>query len=134
MLRLWNHVERGLVRRYLIAGLVVASFAVMLLGLPLLRWLHLRSVIICPFRALTGLPCPTCGYVREFDLLANGHWEAALRFQPFILFIVLLAGLVAVKSAVSLPRGQELQMPRWFGTGFLMVLGLSWAWNLWFRL
>jgi uncharacterized protein DUF2752 len=46
--------------------------------------------IICPFRRMTGVPCPGCGLTRAFAHLAKGEWAAALRDHP-------LAPLVALE-------------------------------------
>lgn len=37
----------------------------------------------CPFRGLTGLPCPLCGLTRAMFLLAKGHVAEALALHPF---------------------------------------------------
>jgi len=50
--------------------------------------------IICPFRRLTGLPCPGCGLTRSWVYLAHGDWGAALAANPF--------GLVTVAGAMAL--------------------------------
>ena len=44
------------------------------LGLPVWR---------CPFRALTGRPCPGCGMSRAFVHLLRGEWTQAVRLHPF---------------------------------------------------
>ena len=44
--------------------------------------------VICPFRRLTGLPCPGCGLTRSWVYLAHGRWGDAFAAHPF--------GLVAV--------------------------------------
>jgi Protein of unknown function (DUF2752) len=63
--------------------------------------------IICPFRRLTGLPCPGCGMTRAFAHLAKGEWSAAVRDQP-------LAPLLAAEMCIgwmawSLPAAGRLR-------------------------
>jgi hypothetical protein len=50
----------------------------------------------CPFRALTGLPCPFCGLTRSVLLAGSGHWTEAMAQYPLIplIFTGLAAGLV----------------------------------------
>ena len=39
----------------------------------------------CPFRSLTGLPCPTCGATRALAALAAGDFGGSLRLNPAVL-------------------------------------------------
>ena len=41
-----------------------------------------RLGYVCPFRALTGLPCPGCGMTRAWISLLHGDLSAAFRFHP----------------------------------------------------
>lgn len=50
--------------------------------------------VLCPFRRLTGLPCPLCGLTRSCVDLTHGDWEWALRANPF--------GFVVVAAAITL--------------------------------
>jgi hypothetical protein len=50
--------------------------------------------ILCPFRRLTGLPCPACGMTRAFAHLAKGQWSAAVRDHP-------LAPLLAAEMCIG---------------------------------
>jgi hypothetical protein len=61
----------------------------------------------CPFRALTGLPCPTCGASRAALLLARFEpVEAFVRFPLAALgWTVLIAGGLAAGVAALLGRG-----------------------------
>ena len=36
----------------------------------------------CVFKAITGIPCPTCGSTRSVLLLSHGHLIAAFRMNP----------------------------------------------------
>jgi len=36
----------------------------------------------CAFRAITGLPCPTCGATRSAWQFLHGHFLTSLRFNP----------------------------------------------------
>jgi hypothetical protein len=52
----------------------------------------------CPFRTLTGLPCPLCGGTRAFALAARGD----AGFTTFNAFWVLVAALLIVAGAAAL--------------------------------
>jgi len=46
---------------------------------------------LCPFKRLTGLPCPTCGMTRGALCLLHGDVLAAVAFNP----LVFVAGALA---------------------------------------
>jgi hypothetical protein len=83
--------------------------------LPLLafNWVTApNSLVLCPLRAVTGIPCPSCGLTRALAHLERGHLAAALKFHPFsplilllalVLFILLLMELAAHKSIIFNP-------------------------------
>lgn len=54
------------------------------LGLRLLGWLApwLPPLPGCPLKALTGLPCATCGLTRCFLALGQGRWAEAFHWHP----------------------------------------------------
>jgi len=68
-------------------------------GTLLLPWLAFDwvtapgSLVLCPLRAVTGIPCPSCGLTRALAHLERGHWAEAVRFHPFspLVFLLLLA-------------------------------------------
>jgi glucan phosphoethanolaminetransferase (alkaline phosphatase superfamily) len=122
--------ETGNVRQLWLPASTIACFAVMVLALPLLRWLHLLSWIACPFHTITGLPCPTCGYSRVFFLTLAGHAAQAVRFQPFIFLIFGFCGVAALAAAWSFWQRREFDLPKRAIGVFWMILGVSWAWNL----
>ena len=75
--------------------LALALLAGMLL-LPLLAfdWVTAPgSLVLCPLRAVTGIPCPSCGLTRALAHLERGHWAEAVRFHPFapLIFLLVLA-------------------------------------------
>jgi hypothetical protein len=50
----------------------------------------------CPFKALTGWPCPTCGATRMIDAVAHGRLAAAIRFNPLLAAIALALGPLTI--------------------------------------
>ncbi len=61
--------------------------------------------VLCPFRLLTGLPCPGCGMTRAWVYLAHGWWRESFAAHPF--------GVVAVALLVALVVG--VLLARWRG-------------------
>ncbi len=70
-----GEVQRSLVLASLGAATLVASFAYA-------PWAE-SGPVLCPFRLLTGLPCPGCGLTRSFCAMAHGHLHSALGFHLF---------------------------------------------------
>ncbi|HEY7462551.1 MAG TPA: DUF2752 domain-containing protein [Gemmatimonadota bacterium] len=91
----------------------------------------------CPFRALTGLPCPTCGTTRAMLALANGHPGAALLENPLAIAVALTAlaaGVWGLGRLVAPGRVPALALApdretRWARLGAVAVL-LNWAYLL----
>jgi hypothetical protein len=53
----------------------------------------IRFLTLCPYRALTGTPCPLCGTTRAFLFLLQGDLRASLHTNP--LAVVLTPMLLA---------------------------------------
>lgn len=102
-------------------------------GLLALAWLPMPHTV-CPFRMLTGLPCPFCGGTHAGIDLGRGHPVAALRASPLA-----VCGAIAV---ITLPMLRKTRMAeRWRGlpaktrsmaavTGIVAALAVSEVWQL----
>lgn len=64
--------------------------------------------VICPFRALTGLPCPGCGLTRSWVYAAHGWWRESFASNPFGL---VLAAALLVLAVVVVRRRARRQRP-----------------------
>lgn len=54
----------------------------------------------CPFHAITGLPCLTCGGTRALSFLAEGQFGAALAMNPLVFFGALGAGAFVIYAVI----------------------------------
>lgn len=102
-------------------------------GLLVLAWLPMPHTI-CPFRMLTGLPCPFCGGTHAGIDLGRGHPVAALRASPLA-----VCGAAAV---IALPMLRKTSLAeRWRQlpaktrnttaiTGIVAALAVSEVWQL----
>lgn len=91
----------------------------------------------CPFRSLTGVPCPTCGTTRALLALSQGQLGKALALNPMTTGLLVFAGLAFVAWAlahawgVGLPHGLaslERRWPWWLRVGVTLGLVANWAW------
>jgi hypothetical protein len=64
--------------------------------------------VLCPFRVLTGLPCPGCGLTRSWVHLAHGQWDAAWFANPFGIVSMLAVTVFVVAVAVAALRRTPL--------------------------
>jgi hypothetical protein len=103
---------------------VLAGIAVAVLHLDRL------PVVFCTFKALTGLPCPTCGSTRALGRLALFDVAGAFTMNPLA---TLVFGLVAVWAFVDLmllPQRRALSLEvqprlRWVLRTTALVLFLA---------
>jgi hypothetical protein len=76
----------------------------------------------CPFRALTGVPCPFCGLTRGVVAAVHGDVVRALLLNPASVVVVL--SVVALLLLWRLPR---VMLPMWALPAFVAAL---WAFEV----
>jgi hypothetical protein len=83
--------------------------------------------LACPFRAITGLPCPLCGSTRAVTLLAHADpgFARLNLVVPLLLVALLLAGAwLALGRSLPPVRGRALAV------ALAGCLAASWAWTV----
>jgi len=93
-----------------------------LLGLP----------YACPFKALTGVPCATCGMTHAFVYLAHGELRAALAASPLGALLAGAAWLFAAADAAFFALALTPPLPgprtaRALAIAGLIALLANWA-------
>ncbi|QKZ12487.1 DUF2752 domain-containing protein [Spirosoma sp. KUDC1026] len=90
----------------------------------------------CPFRLLTGLPCPGCGSQRCLHQLLHGHVDEAFALNPLLVLSLpyLLVGFVVEYSSLRTRFPQFRQrlygrVAAWICFGLVM---LYWFIRVWF--
>ena len=68
--------------------------------------------VICPFRALTGLPCPGCGLTRSWVYAAHGWWQESFASNAFGLLLVAAVLVLAVVVVARRVRRTPTAQPR----------------------
>lgn len=100
-------VARGQTPYRIPRAAAVTGAALLLLGLlAAFATTYTKGPVACPFRVVTGLPCPTCGLTRCAGLIMTGHSGAAFRLNPFDAFSILVAApAAAVLWVLNRTRG-----------------------------
>ncbi len=97
-------------------------------------WLALAPLLpACPFRAITGIPCPTCGSTHAAVALMHGRVGAALAANPLAALVgaaFLVGGLVApLWAALGWPVPEvPAPLPRWLRAAIVATIVANWAW------
>lgn len=65
---------------------------------------------LCAFKALTGLPCASCGSTRALARLARLDLAGALALNPVFAAAALLLGAWAIADLALLVRGRTLSL------------------------
>ncbi len=96
-------------------------------------WLAVAPLMpACPFRAITGIPCPTCGSTHAAVALMHGRLGAALAANPLATF----AGIAFFAGGLAAPVWAALRwpvldvpapLPRWLRAAIVAALLASWA-------
>ena len=97
-------------------------------------WLPTLATLapVCPFHALTGLPCLGCGTTRAALLLAKGDPAGAFLMNPLAtmaLAAAWLGGFVAPGwLALGLaPPALPRKLPAWARLALVMLLAANWC-------
>lgn len=87
--------------------------------------------VICPFRRLTGLPCPGCGLTRSWTYLVHGRVGDSFAVHPFgplfLAAVVVLVGFVVVARVRRRPPPDLDEVVRHPVAIAVIVAWLGWA-------
>ena len=85
----------------------------------------------CPFRAMTGLPCPTCGATRAFTHVARGD-AAFVNYNAF--WVLVAVAMIVAGVAVAIKRRPIMddltRTPARAAVTLVMLGAAGWAYAL----
>lgn len=83
--------------------------------------------VLCPFRRLTGLPCPGCGLTRSWVYAAHGWWREAFLAHPFgLVALGVVLGLAAMLLLARVRRTRGPDLDRWVRHPVVLTVAAAW--------
>ena len=115
-------------------------FVTILLGLVFSVFLLMEYIPIpmgCPFKAITGIPCPGCGGIRAVQFLLKGEILHALYTNPLSCIFCLFCAVLPLWSFYDCYNGKHtlktcLTTP-WSNKAIVVtviILLVNWIWNI----
>lgn len=107
----------------------VSIWLVLVLSVHLLNVFTGREIILCGFRHVTGVPCPTCGSTRAVASLLTGHPAEAVFYNPLVVVLLTIgAGVLVLRLVwhrrVLVVLSRRERIFAWLV--FIVLLGLNW--------
>jgi hypothetical protein len=78
-----------------------------------LRYNPIGVLRACPLRALTGVPCPTCGGTESLTDMLRGRIWASFLANPMVATVSLAIAASGVSSLFLIPWAPRIRLPRW---------------------
>lgn len=117
------------------SALVLAGVVLAAAGLTALDG-HIATTV-CPFRRITGIPCPGCGGLRSAHLLLQGDLWGALGLNPLSVLLIVWIVVSVVWLAVDVVRGSDTYINiyhrKWSRGATItavVILLAQWMWNI----
>ncbi len=92
-------------------ALVVAGFVGFVVATYAWPSTPMSGIVLCPFRAVTGLDCPGCGMTRSCTHTMHGDVWSALELHPLGPIVVVSFALVAAWRLAEVVKGRRLVWP-----------------------
>lgn len=87
--------------------------------------------VLCPFRLLTGIPCPACGLTRSWVHLAHGDVASSLANHPIGPALMLLTLVATVVAGIHLVTRRWLVRPRHLTQALLVLAVATGVFGVW---
>jgi hypothetical protein len=99
------------------------------------------SLVVCPIKFATGIPCPSCGSTRSVLKLMAGDLYSAILINPFglIIFLVLILGplwllydyllkkdslWIIYNKVEAILKNKKIFIP------LILLVLINWIWNI----
>lgn len=97
---------------------------------------------VCLFKAVTHLPCPSCGTTRALEMLMSGDVRGSLFENPFGILLALALIVVPLWLVADMFRKSEsllrwyvrgerlLSEHKWISIPAIALVIVNWVWNI----
>jgi len=100
-----------------------------------------KSVGVCIIRAITGIPCPSCGSTRSVLAMVHGHVFDAVLINPFGIILSFLLLIVPFWIAIDLinrrnsfyvwyKKAEQIIKQKKVAIPLICLVLCNWAWNI----
>jgi hypothetical protein len=93
-------------------------------------WLQ-QHLIPCPFKKLTGIDCPGCGFQRSLIALCKGDLAGSIHLYPATIPILFTALFVFTAMKLNWDKGHIVKKTLYMLTGGLILV--TYAWKIYHR-
>ncbi len=96
----------------------------------------------CLFKAVTHIPCPSCGTTRSLVFLVNGQIEKSFITNPFGMLAAIALIIIPIWLITDIIRGSESFIKyyklgeklfiknKWISVTAVIIVLLNWFWNI----
>lgn len=91
----------------------------------------------CPFKMLTGLPCPGCGGTRAFYAIIQGHFAEAILTNPLSVLVTVFAIIAPIWLFIDCLHNTnslyKMLKKKWhpaFTICVVVIVLANWIWNI----
>jgi hypothetical protein len=112
----------------------------LILGLVFTGMLFFERIPIpirCPFKTITGIPCPGCGGIRAVQYLLNGEILNALYINPLSCIFCLFCAILPFWAFYDCYKGRHTLITflttKWSNKAIVVtvvILLANWIWNI----
>lgn len=87
-------------------------------------WLQ-KHLIPCPFKYLTGLDCPGCGFQRALIFLLKGEFHKSFIQYPPTIPLLIFFTFMLVESQLKFDKKDLLKKALFIITGYIVIISFG---------
>jgi hypothetical protein len=84
------------------------------------QWLQ-NHLLACPFKKLTGIDCPGCGFQRSAIALLQGNLKQSLYYYPATIPLLVAVLFTFIEMRFQFDRKQHLKTSLYIFTAFIVA-------------